>query len=943
MRNDAHLGLWGKQVLRVALQGAACLLLALGFIGAQGQSPNPILGATLTPTAPTFTSGAAFTTSATPSITPTLGMVGSSSITATATTTVIPPRTGTPTATPSQTPTILRANTPTSTPAIVSPLQTRVPKPLPGARLLPGQAQVDANTVLLYHFDSQNGKVVTDATGRHDGTLNGNAVIGTGLYAGGLQLDGTGSYVRTGDLGPLSSGTLEAFIDFSTACTTAAMNFSIISAGGEFGGRGDVLTLRVQPGLVFGIFANGQWQWVDSGINPCRYLAGAPVDLPWPYETWRFHHVAGTWGPRGMEIWVDGILHGVGNNDPNAGIQPYPYMCNPQMQAGVDPAPPNDRYPLCKTPVVAPPFPPGDYTGGLPSYSTFLIGCDSSASCFKGRIDELRISNIQRTFTAAVDPTSTPTPTQTPVALSGEYTVDSLTWALFHLSSETQWGQVYDDARQLLVGLAGNATIVSGGRYNNGLALGGNGSLLNMGAPTFTIYNGTVETWIKLSSASAPFGIFSSGGVGPGGNPIWTDMYLGVPSGYANTLSFGFSDSNGNWYWADSGVNASTLVGSWHHVAGTWGWRGMEIWVDGVLRGTNSYTGYPQDRYDSHLVGGDFWGHCMQGMVDEVRVSIVQRSFSPIGTPTPTATPLPWVGPASTVQATLQAAPPTLSPQQQATLDAGLGTTNRSRANASNLAAPTSQALAAAAPVAIPLSTPTANQVRSNIPAPLTPRPTQSQSTNSSVSNARAVSREFRLDSNAIALYHLNSQYGITLSDATGNYPAILFGNATIKNIGGARPALSLDGTLSYAKSNNLAIPRNGTVEAWVNLNATSGSPAILSASHEVNGNYVPSFYLGVRADESNTLSFGLYNRAGWQWADSGIDASAWVGAWHHISGTWGVRGVEIWTDGILRATNPYTGGLPNSRDNTLWIGWEPGSATMNGLLSEIRLSNIQR
>ncbi|CAG0975195.1 hypothetical protein ANRL3_01763 [Anaerolineae bacterium] len=304
---------------------------------------------------------------------------------------------------------------------MLSPATTPSAKRLPsGANDLPRipsyRPEVDANTVALYRFDYSNDDGVPEETNRFTGTLNGNATImRVGWYGGALQTDGNNSYMRTGTLGNLNAGTIEAYVDFASACflpdgtPTVSKDFAIVSAVNESTGQ-TMLYLGAHVGLMFGIYINGAWYWADSGINPCRYLNGPnpPAGSMWPYEKWRFHHVAATWGPRGMEIWVDGVLHGVGTTDPTAGIQPYRYMCNPQMQLA------SAIYPLCQIPVMAPPYPPGDYTGGLGSYSSFRVGCDSTGICFKGKIDELRISNIQRTFSPIYDPPTFPNPTPLP-------------------------------------------------------------------------------------------------------------------------------------------------------------------------------------------------------------------------------------------------------------------------------------------------------------------------------------------------------------------------------------------------------------------------------------------------------------------------------------------------------------------------------------------------
>ncbi|MBI5301508.1 MAG: hypothetical protein HY868_05170 [Chloroflexi bacterium] len=297
--------------------------------------------------------------------------------------------------------------------ATPSAATTSTPRVSPRLPLAP--PSVDPYTVALYHFDSADGNSVPDAVGLHPGTLNGNAMLTAGLYGNALRVDGRGSYARIGNLGYLSAGTVEAYVDFSSACPYVSSYFSILSAGNDYGSGQYAARMFVDGMLMFQIGSAG-WHHVDTGINPCRYLAGGntgpyfyPTPVVWPYEKWRFHHLATTWGPRGIEFWVDGVLHGV-SVDPLPPSNVYTHRCNPQMQLG------SAIYPLCEIPTIG--LVPGAYAGGFGNYTTWLIGCDPAGSCFNGRIDEVRISNIQRTFSPIYDPPPTPiasvTPTRTP-------------------------------------------------------------------------------------------------------------------------------------------------------------------------------------------------------------------------------------------------------------------------------------------------------------------------------------------------------------------------------------------------------------------------------------------------------------------------------------------------------------------------------------------------
>jgi hypothetical protein len=268
-----------------------------------------------------------------------------------------------------------------------------------------------------------------------------------------------------------------------------------------------------------------------------------------------------------------------------------------------------------------PAYPPGDYTGGLPPYTTFRIGCDTTG-CINSRIDEVRISNVQRTFQWTVVPTVTPIPTQTPVPITGEYNVDSNTLALYHLNSQTS-GKIFDEVAQSWNGyLTSNATITSGGRFNQGLSVDGNESFAQL--PKLIPSNGTVEMWIKISNSPSLSAIFSAG------YTTGSDaMYLGFIPWVSNSLIFsiqGNEQPDPQTHIVDSGFKP--VVGCWHHVAGSWGTQGLQVWVDGTLRGIFGYYGAPTNNFERELVGCNNRFGCVQGIIDEVRISKVQRTYT---------------------------------------------------------------------------------------------------------------------------------------------------------------------------------------------------------------------------------------------------------------------------------------------------------------------------
>ncbi len=224
-----------------------------------------------------------------------------------------------------------------------------------GNALLTVPYTVDANTVALYHLDSAPGGVTPDSVGNHDGVLKGNAQItGSGKFGGGLLLDGSGDYVRLGNVHQnptrdYSQGSVEAWVNL----TAAPGNMVVLGSGTEYGSYWDNgwflgrHTGFTGSNLGFMIWSSGYWRVANSGVTLESLVGG-------------WHHIAGTWGAKGIEVWVDGVLMG----------------SNPGWTS-----PPDD-----------------------PNYLTALIGTDSWTWATPGTLDEVRISDIQRDFAATAVP-----------------------------------------------------------------------------------------------------------------------------------------------------------------------------------------------------------------------------------------------------------------------------------------------------------------------------------------------------------------------------------------------------------------------------------------------------------------------------------------------------------------------------------------------------------
>ncbi len=181
--------------------------------------------------------------------------------------------------------------------------------------------------------------------------------------------------------------------------------------------------------------------------------------------------------------------------------------------------------------------------------------------------------------------------------------------------------------------IGGNGGVWNGGAYdpgsyNPGQVLQGfnfNGTdtyLLNPPVGK-KLPQGTVEMWFNVRDwnwDTAPNGLFLwslAGATHDMGS--WDWMNLGNHQGYTGSGELMFGIFAGDWQWAHSGIVPQT--DEWYHVAGSWGPAGVRIYVNGVLKDTNGFTGGAPGAGVCDLIGRSSWaGSGINGIVDEVSV-----------------------------------------------------------------------------------------------------------------------------------------------------------------------------------------------------------------------------------------------------------------------------------------------------------------------------------
>jgi hypothetical protein len=171
------------------------------------------------------------------------------------------------------------------------------------------------------------------------------------------------------------------------------------------------------------------------------------------------------------------------------------------------------------------------------------------------------------------------------------------------------------------------------GIVGQALQVGGTGDYVRLGnvheSPPRSSAQGWVEMWVKLEyNPNDHFALIVSGS--EYGDEYDDGFFLGKHTYFSDNLVFMIWAGLGpGWQVADSGIHADEFVDQWRHVRGTWGPRGVEIWVDQILRDTYDYTGELFLNYQAIHIGTNSWKWDAAALIDEVRIGDVQPALPP--------------------------------------------------------------------------------------------------------------------------------------------------------------------------------------------------------------------------------------------------------------------------------------------------------------------------
>jgi len=142
---------------------------------------------------------------------------------------------------------------------------------------------------------------------------------------------------------------------------------------------------------------------------------------------------------------------------------------------------------------------------------------------------------------------------------------------------------------------------------------------------------------------------------------------------------------------------------------------------------------------------------------------------------------------------------------------------------------------------------------------------------------------------------------------------------------------LQFDGSQNYVSipASPVLLPAQFTIEAWVYPTVVSGLNMVWDDDNTQDG-----YYMDI---QDGLINVGMDGVGGF----NGV-TTVTTNTWHHIAATYDGTNLKIWLDGNLESTNSST--LPNDPGTPAYIGWyTTGTDVFNGIIDEVRLSNIAR
>ncbi|MFC1879398.1 LamG-like jellyroll fold domain-containing protein [Chloroflexota bacterium] len=162
------------------------------------------------------------------------------------------------------------------------------------------------------------------------------------------------------------------------------------------------------------------------------------------------------------------------------------------------------------------------------------------------------------------------------------------------------------------------------GRYGTALQFDGLDDYIQHPELIKGLPEGTINLWFKVNSWDpGDVGIYFWSGTRYLPNSSDSGDLINLGSHQDGRILFGIN-ANG---WKRAESNVVPIPGVWYHLAGSWGPDGINLYINGELKGSNPYIGGVSAGINYNLIGSSSYpGTVIDGVIDEV--SIRQRALS---------------------------------------------------------------------------------------------------------------------------------------------------------------------------------------------------------------------------------------------------------------------------------------------------------------------------
>ena len=174
-------------------------------------------------------------------------------------------------------------------------------------------------------------------------------------------------------------------------------------------------------------------------------------------------------------------------------------------------------------------------------------------------------------------------------------------------------------------------TSFAAGKWGSAVAVGTGGMLKYPGTGNLSFAGGTIEMWVSPQSSGSA-AVYAAHDntlflyVAPNGDQLKL-------SEAASGVFYGGTVVGGSYNGTGGGSIQGWAAGQWHHVALTYSTTSLwiRIYIDGALVGQNQFSSVPMPAAGgSFTVDGDPWGRNSAFLIDEMRISNVEKTAQEI-------------------------------------------------------------------------------------------------------------------------------------------------------------------------------------------------------------------------------------------------------------------------------------------------------------------------